>query len=125
MKVNSAIFFLFATILVIGIVFIYAKYNPIENAWFPQCPIKKVTGLNCPACGSQRALHSLLNGKILEALSFNYFYIIAIPCTIMVIISYVLGKLNKHLRLIKILEKIPIFRIYLYGYCAWFIYAIL
>ncbi len=35
----------------------------MDYAAFPQCPIKHFTGLDCPGCGSQRAIHYLLNGQ--------------------------------------------------------------
>lgn len=38
---------------------------------FPACPVNKITGFYCPGCGSQRALHHLLNGNIGQSLSFN------------------------------------------------------
>lgn len=37
----------------------------------PRCPIKLITGFDCPGCGSQRALHSLLDGHPLESLHYN------------------------------------------------------
>lgn len=39
----------------------------------PRCPFKMVTGLDCPGCGSQRALMALLHGHPLEAWSYNLF----------------------------------------------------
>lgn len=35
-------------------------FNPAENL-FPSCPFHTITGLYCPGCGSQRALHNLLH----------------------------------------------------------------
>lgn len=37
----------------------------------PRCPFKWATGLDCPGCGSQRALRALLGGHPLEAWSYN------------------------------------------------------
>lgn len=37
---------------------------------FP-CLFHSATGLNCPGCGSQRALHALIHGHPLEAWSYN------------------------------------------------------
>lgn len=36
-----------------------------------RCPIKWLTGLSCPGCGSQRALLALLEGDVAEALMAN------------------------------------------------------
>lgn len=38
-----------------------------------------LTGLECPGCGAQRAIHSLLNGDFVSALHFNVLTVIAIP----------------------------------------------
>jgi len=48
----------------LSLVLIYKYFNPIDHAIFPQCPIKHFTGLDCPGCGSQRAIHYLLNGQL-------------------------------------------------------------
>jgi hypothetical protein len=36
-----------------------------------RCPIRTLTGLNCPGCGGTRALHMLLRGKPVAAARFN------------------------------------------------------
>ena len=38
----------------------------------PRCLFRDITGWSCPGCGSQRALASLLEGHIAEAVSHNY-----------------------------------------------------
>ena len=37
------------------------------------------TGLECPGCGSQRAIHSLLNGDLVAAVHYNALTVAAIP----------------------------------------------
>ncbi len=41
------------------------------TGFMPRCPVKMFTGLDCPGCGSQRALHSLLEGHLLESVRHN------------------------------------------------------
>ena len=65
---------------------IYFVFNPTEVAWFPKCVFYQMTGLECPACGSQRAVHAILHGNILEGLKTNPFIIISIPYAIGLII---------------------------------------
>lgn len=40
--------------------------------WGIPCLFRRLTGLSCPACGTQRALFSLLHGDPLAAWHFNY-----------------------------------------------------
>lgn len=37
----------------------------------PKCIFHKITGLQCPACGSQRALYNLVHGNIIKAFNYN------------------------------------------------------
>lgn len=53
-------------------------FDPMQYSWMPKCLFKTVTGLDCPGCGSSRALHALLHGHLREALSYNYFLVVGI-----------------------------------------------
>ncbi|GGU57388.1 DUF2752 domain-containing protein [Lentzea flava] len=37
----------------------------------PKCPIKWLTGFNCPGCGATRMVHALLHGDIVGAFHYN------------------------------------------------------
>lgn len=58
---------------------LYYYLDPSLYVLMPKCVFKTLTGLDCPGCGLQRALHALLHGKFSEAIRFNFFLIIAIP----------------------------------------------
>lgn len=58
---------------------IYGNIDPVSSEWFPKCPFLMLTGLECPGCGSQRAIHQLLNGNLNAAFTYNPFAIIALP----------------------------------------------
>jgi len=49
---------------------LYFRLDPARYP-FPRCPVHWLTGLHCPGCGTQRALHALLHGRVAEAISFN------------------------------------------------------
>ena len=66
-------------LLAISLIFVYLSFNPAESSWFPKCPFLYLTGLKCPGCGSQRAIHSLLNLKLLDAIRYNLMVVAAIP----------------------------------------------
>lgn len=42
-----------------------------SSGLYPRCPFKMLTGLSCPGCGTQRALHALLSGDPAGALRYN------------------------------------------------------
>ena len=46
-------------------------FDPSRSAFFPPCPFHALTGLQCPGCGTLRALHALFHGHALEALDLN------------------------------------------------------
>jgi hypothetical protein len=50
---------------------IYKLYNPLLYNFYPACPIKHVTGFDCPTCGTQRATHLFLNGEFKAAFLQN------------------------------------------------------
>ena len=57
----------------------YTWLDPLDYAIFPKCPVKVLTGLDCPGCGSQRDIHALLNGQVAEAFRCNALMVLAIP----------------------------------------------
>ncbi|MDR2065262.1 MAG: DUF2752 domain-containing protein [Prevotellaceae bacterium] len=68
-----------AIILSAGTVIAYFSYNPEKTAFFPPCPFYKLTGLKCPGCGSQRAIHSLLHLDVKQAFFYNPALFFAVP----------------------------------------------
>lgn len=53
-------------------------FDPVQ-APAPQCTFRRLTGYDCPGCGSQRAIHALLNGDISAAWGYNPFIFFAVP----------------------------------------------
>lgn len=89
-------------------VFVFHRFNPSDYAFFPKCPFFVATGYKCPGCGSQRAIHALLNGNICQAFRFNAMMLICIP--ILVFLS--LGSILKH--------KYPqLYRITIHPFLSW------
>lgn len=58
---------------------IYYFFNPSSSALFPKCPFLVTTGLKCPGCGSQRAIHSLLHLDVAEAMKYNLLLVFSLP----------------------------------------------
>lgn len=70
------------SILLLGGAFIYYFFlnNPSDKGTvFLRCPSKLLFGINCPGCGSQRAIHHLLHFEFTEAIQFNALLVITFP----------------------------------------------
>ena len=66
-----------AVVLVLGV--IYYAVDPTSSEFFPRCSFLELTGYKCPGCGSQRAIHALLNGDVVGAFKYNAMLFIALP----------------------------------------------
>lgn len=71
------------TILVIFIgtagLYLLYTFDPSTAAVFLPCPFKTITGLRCPGCGAQRAVHDLLHGHVGHAFRHNPLVVIGLP----------------------------------------------
>lgn len=57
----------------------------LGRALFPPCPFHLLTGLDCPGCGSTRALRALLHGRFLQAMDFN---LLTIPALLILALGF-------------------------------------
>ena len=49
------------------------------GSFFPQCPFRLLTGLNCPGCGGLRMTHDVLHGDLVAAINDNVLLLVGIP----------------------------------------------
>jgi Protein of unknown function (DUF2752) len=54
-------------------------FDPTQVPIYPVCLFHQYTGLDCPSCGSLRALHQLLHGHWIAAFHFNAFLMLSLP----------------------------------------------
>ena len=62
-----------------GIIIFYTLIDTSLHIWTLKCPLHLLTGLDCPVCGLQRAIHALLHGDIELSLKYNAFFVISLP----------------------------------------------
>lgn len=68
---------LFIVSLLGGLILLYL-INPEHSAYLPKCPFYMLTGFECPACGTQRAIHQLLHFHFKEAFRYNPFLLVSL-----------------------------------------------
>lgn len=62
----------------LGMLSLYFFWDPSHVAIFPKCPFHELTGIYCPGCGSQRAVHDIINGEVIDGFRHNYLIIMVI-----------------------------------------------
>jgi hypothetical protein len=59
-------------------------FPPATTPYYPRCVFHAATGLSCPGCGTTRALHHLLHGRIGEAFAMNALLFALLPAGLVV-----------------------------------------
>lgn len=103
LKIAAATIALIAAALVI---WVYSNFDPAAHGWFPRCPFLVATGLKCPGCGSQRALHALLHADIAGVWRANALIVFAVPLAALLI--YAELRRRRHPRLHNFLSSQPV-----------------
>ena len=79
MPINATLKKVAVLIIIAILALLYKIYSPADYILFPKCPFRVATGLQCPGCGSQRAIHYLLNLDIYNAIKENAILVFSIP----------------------------------------------
>ena len=89
-------------VAVISVAWLYASFDPAaEGSWFPRCVFKTLTGFDCPGCGSQRAIHALLHGRLTEALRLNALFVVELPLLLLLgLVALLPGRFGRLRRLL-------------------------
>lgn len=75
---SIAIISVLAGVLAAGVVILY-RFDPATVHGYPPCVFHALTGLQCPGCGTTRALHHLLHGDIAGAFRLNAMLFVLVP----------------------------------------------
>jgi hypothetical protein len=66
-------------VLAVGAAAVLYRFDPATVHFYPRCAFHALTGLQCPGCGTTRALHHLLHGDGGGAFRLNAMLFVAIP----------------------------------------------
>ncbi|CAN5756005.1 hypothetical protein BH24ACT4_BH24ACT4_23620 [soil metagenome] len=81
-----------------------AWQDPNRAGMFPGCPLRELTGWDCPGCGGLRATHALTRGDIFGALDHNVWVTVGVPIAAVLWLFWLLRTLGVHDRR---LPKVP------------------
>lgn len=65
--------------LAAGALALTAAVDPNEPGHYPLCPTQAIAGVDCPGCGSLRAMHALGRGDLGAAADHNLLLVAALP----------------------------------------------
>lgn len=105
-------------ILFIGGVVLYLL-NPSSYWFMPKCPFKLITGLSCPGCGIQRAIHAMLHGKFTEAITYNYYLVYSGPYATSFVFVWLMPKNKFRERIKKVIENRYVVDFYIISFVIW------
>ncbi len=100
------------------IVLFYAIFDP-ELPWMPKCMFHALTGWNCPGCGSQRAIHALLHGRVADAWSYNALVVCLLP--LMALWTFAEFNRTRRPKLYARLNSVPVIIVVSAAIVIWFI----
>ncbi|MBP3683083.1 MAG: DUF2752 domain-containing protein [Rikenellaceae bacterium] len=106
-------------VVLIAAAAIYYTFDPATTP-FPRCPFLVLTGWECPGCGSQRAIHSLLHLDIAAAWRYNAMLVLSIPYVVLLLVAEWLGR-RRQSRLYRVLNSEVLIWSYFALVVAWWI----
>ena len=90
---SKTIMIISIVIVLFGVLSLYFFINPSEYNFFPKCPLYSYTGIYCAGCGSQRAIHQIVNGHIVTGIRHNYLLVLVIAVLAYKTVLFLLNKI--------------------------------
>lgn len=75
--------------------------NPHDDKWLLQCPLYQLTGIKCPLCGGQRAVHEVLHLNIKEAWILNPGLFLLSPYMLILLAGQIFPQLQQGSRIVR------------------------
>ena len=87
---------LLLVLVLVGGLALLRWFDPAQHAFFPRCTFHMLTGLECPGCGGQRAVHQLLHGELSAALHANALLVGLLPVGAWLLLRFILARCTRH-----------------------------
>lgn len=107
--------------MAVAVVAALCCFDPTDYWFWPKCPVKLLTGLNCPACGIQRFVHALAGGHLAEAVAYNYYLVYALPYAMIVTAIWLLPCSRQKDRLAAVFQGRAAIWMYVGSFVVWFV----
>ena len=107
-------------LVILGGILIY-NLNPTQYWFMPKCPFKLITGLNCPGCGIQRAIHALMHGEIKEAIHYNYYLLYSGPYAASFLLVWLMPQNSFRDKLKSLIENKHVVNFYIVTFLMWLV----
>ena len=91
---NRRSFVIAAGVLAAAACAVLFLFNPSHYGFYPVCLFYKTSGLLCPGCGSLRAMHQLLHGRVVAAIHCNALFVACLPFAAWLAIRFVARKMK-------------------------------
>ena len=108
-------------VAVLGAAVLLFLVDPSATPLAPKCPVKMLTGWDCPGCGFQRAAHALLHGNVLEAWAYNRFLIFSFPYLLLILLTEYVWSGERQERWRRVLESKTALLTFVISSCVWWV----
>lgn len=71
-----------------------ALFDPNVSGAYPQCPLRALTGWDCPGCGLTRSVHALMHGDVARALDHNVLLVVLVPLAVIAFARWTAARLG-------------------------------
>lgn len=109
-------------LLAVAVIILYYRFDPEKYTFFPKCLFHSATGLRCPGCGIQSAIHHVLNGNMTGAFRANALAMLLVPYSLIGIFLNRFRNIYKDRKYGRFLEKAGI--IFYHNAAVWVVFTL-